>query len=303
MTASQGRLPTFLIIGAMKAGTTSLYHYLREHPAVFMPEFKAPEYFAGGAHWRRGVGWYRGLFAAASPSAVALGEASNVYTKYPRYPGVPERIALTIPNVKLVYAIRDPVDRIRSHWQTRAAEGVERLPLERAVLANPIYLDYSRYAMQIERYLSVFPREQLLIVRAEDLRENRRATVRRVYDFLEVDPDYVPGNIDRAFYRTGDRAARSPVPVWLRKGLKKHFPAAKRAKELENNLVGALRRIRHRGGPAGRRLAPPVPEPTRRLIREVLHEDQRRLADLLGDRHAIRATETSDEPIAASSPD
>lgn len=303
MTASQGRLPTFLIIGAMKAGTTSLYHYLREHPSVFMPEYKAPEYFAGGSHWQRGIGWYRGLFSAAPPSAVALGEASNVYTKYPRYAGVPERIALTIPDVKLIYSIRDPVDRIRSHWQTRAAEGVEKLPIEHAVLANPIYLDYSRYAMQLEQYLKVFRREQILIVRAEDLRDDRHTTVRQVYEFLGVDPGYVPPNIDRAFYRTGDRATRSPVPVWVRKGLKKHFPAAKRAKELENNLVGALKRIKHRGEPTGRRLTPPVPEHTRRLIRDVLDEDQRRLAELLGETHGRRSTETSNEHIEAPSPD
>ncbi|HVL89066.1 MAG TPA: sulfotransferase [Actinomycetota bacterium] len=290
MSEPQGRLPTFLIIGAMKCGTTSLYHYLREHPGVFMPEVKAPEFFAGGAHWRRGIDWYRGLFAAAKPGTRALGEASNVYAKYPRYRGVPERIALAVPGVKLIYAIRDPVERIRSHWQTRASEGSERRPLHEAAFADPIYLDYSRYAMQIEQYLPVFPREQIMVIRAEDLRDDRIGTLARVYEFIGVDPAFVPPNVERAFYRTGDRAARSPVPVWLRKGLKRHLPATKRAKELENNIVGAIRRA------SGRQpLRAEVPPTTRARILDALAGDRRRLEALLPD-HPTRP-ETFDDPL------
>jgi len=144
-----GRLPDFLVIGAMKCGTTSLYHYLREHPQVFMPQLKAPEFFAEASNWHRGVDWYRRQFAGAGAEVLAIGEASNVYTKYPRYMDVPARIAGHIPDARLIYVVRDPVERIRSHYRTRVAEGTESTPFDVAVFENPIYLDYSRYAMQV----------------------------------------------------------------------------------------------------------------------------------------------------------
>lgn len=245
-----GRLPNFLIIGAMKGGTTSLYHYVREHPQVYTPPFKAPEFFAGKAHYRRGIDWYRKQFAGCPADAVAVGEASNVYTKYPTYQDVPARIAEYIPDVKLIYVVRDPIARIRSHYQHRVTEGREKAPFERAVFENPIYVDYSRYAMQIERYLEHFPAAQILVITSEALRDDRAATVRRVYEFLEVDPDFMPANLEREFFQTSDRAARSIVPPSVRRWLKQTFPAAKRLKELEANVMRSLRRL-------GRRKAKP----------------------------------------------
>jgi len=278
-----GALPDFLIIGAMKCGTTSLYHYLRDHPQVFMPSIKAPEFFAVEGNWGRGIEWYRRQFEGVGPDVVAIGEASNVYTKYPRYQGVPGRIADHIPHARLVYVVRDPIDRIRSHYQTRLTEGTERAPIDRAVRENPIYLDYSRYAMQLDRYLEHFPREQLLVITAEDLRGDRRAAIKQVYAFLGVDPDHVPEDIDRTFYETRDRAPRSPVPLWVRKGLKRHLPAAKRAKELENNMIRALRGLRRTPE------APPqlpdrlmIPDEVRAELADALRDDVRRVRPFLG---------------------
>src|SRR6266568_6603804 len=94
-----GRLPNFFVIGAMKAGTTSLYEYLFAHPNVFLPtETKEPAFFA--RNWRRGEGWYRSLFAGAG-DAVAVGEASTSYTKYPTITTVPDRMASVVPEARL----------------------------------------------------------------------------------------------------------------------------------------------------------------------------------------------------------
>ena len=114
----------------------------------------------------------------------------------------------------------------------QGGHGSEKAPFAEAVFADPIYLDYSRYALQIEQYLEHFAREQLLVVTSEDLRELRDATMRRVYEFIGVDPAFVPANLDREFYQTKDRAIRSPVPLRLRKGLKRRFPSTRRFKEL-----------------------------------------------------------------------
>jgi hypothetical protein len=280
--AAAPQLPTFLLIGAMKAGTTSLFHYLTAHPHVATPRYKAPEFFVEEANWHRGIDWYRAQFAGIGPEVRAVGEASNAYAKYPRYQGVPGRIAAHLPDVRLVYVVRDPIARIRSHYQTKVAEGSERAPFAEAVFADPIYLDYSRYALQIEQYLEHFPREQILVLTAEDLRAARDGTVRTVYEFIGVDPGFTPEDLGRDFYQTKDRAVRSPLPLSVRKALKHRLPASRRFKELENNTLRAVRRV-----VGGRRqvLAPPplvVPDLVRARIGAELADDVRRLREHLG---------------------
>jgi len=274
---SVGQLPNFLIIGAMKAGTSSLYHYLRVHPQVFMPAAKELSFFAREPEGRRNLEWYRKQFVAARPDATAVGEASTMYTKYPRIPGVPERIEACIPRAKLIYVVRDPIERIRSHYQHRVAVGAERAPLERAVFEKPIYLDCSRYAMQIERYLRCFPREQLLVITSESLRNDRQATVTRVYEFLGVDADFVPPNLDREFYRTDERVPYPPLAWRMRRALKKRFPLTGRIRFGGLPPVRALGRL-YDGMTGARWSAPPAPtDETRDELVRLLREDVRRL--------------------------
>jgi Sulfotransferase family len=191
---AQSTLPNFVVIGAMKAGTTSLWEYLSDHPQVFMCLPKEPNFFLEKT-WERGRGWYESLFRDAG-RAIAVGEASTSYARYPSHPGVPERMAALIPGARLVYVVRDPIERIRSQFQYMTDRGLERRPLARAVLENSDYVAYSRYAAQIDRYLEWFPREQLLVVTSEDLRDARRETVGRVFDFLGVDPSWASPGLD-----------------------------------------------------------------------------------------------------------
>jgi hypothetical protein len=277
------RLPTFLVIGAMKAGTTSLYHYLKAHPQVVTPRYKAPEFFVAEANWHRGVDWYRRQFPPAGPEAVAVGEASNAYTKYPHFPGIPKRIASVLPDVRLVYAVREPLARMRSHYQTRVAEGSETAPFADAVFADPIYLDYSRYALQIEQYLDYFPPAQMLVITSEDLRASRDATMRRVYEFIGVDADLAPANLEREFYQTRDRAVRSPMPLRVRKVLKRRLPWTRRFKELEPDLLRVIRRLAGRGEQRPAAAMPfSVPDDVRDRVRGDLEDDVRRLRRYVG---------------------
>ncbi|MDK3257094.1 sulfotransferase family protein [Blastococcus capsensis] len=229
-------LPTFIVIGAMKAGTTSLYHYLRNHEQIFMPKIKELDFFAEGGNWSRGMDWYRQQFHGAG-DAVARGEASTLYTKYPQYDGVPERIAAALPDVRLVYLVRDPIVRMRSHYEHRVALGAETAPPEIALLENPIYLAYSQYAMQLERYAAHFPREQLLVVTSEGLRHDRAVTVREVYEFLGVDPSLSPPALETEFYKTSQRRSYPPIVWSARRFLKRHVPQAKRAKEVVDSML------------------------------------------------------------------
>jgi len=276
-----GRLPNFLIIGAMKGGTTALYRYLQPHPEVFMPAVKALEFFLADADRSRRLEWYRQQFAGADEHVVAVGEASNAYTKFPQFRGVPERIASQIPDVRMIYLVRDPIDRIRSHYQTRVWQGDERAPIETAVFDDPRYVDYSRYWLQLEQYLSWFPPEQILVITTEGLRNERKGSLRRVFEFLGVDPAFVPDNADREFYRSGDHPHSSLVPLRVRKALKKHLPAAKRAKELENHVFRALDTLRGRSAAPAR---PPIvmSDPIRTRLSAMLEGDVRQLRGFLG---------------------
>ena len=285
-------LPNFVVVGAMKAGTTSLYHYLRPHPNVFMPKIKELDFFAEEMNWTRGLDWYRHQFAPAPRDAVALGEASTVYTKFPRYKGVAERMARVIPDVRLIYVVRHPIDRIRSHYEHRVASGAETAPMEIAVFDNPIYLDYSKYALQVEQYLQHFPREQLLIVSSEELRQHRESTMRRVYGFLAVDPDYVAPTLTREFYKTGQRRTYSPVVWSIRQTLKHRFPQTKRAKELVDSLASRRRRVPVRSvatvdagldqSPSADR-RPRLSDEARLALTDLLRDDVCQLRNYMGD--------------------
>jgi hypothetical protein len=162
-------IPNFLIIGAMKAGTTSLYKYLRSNPQVFMPAKEEPNFFVDEedvGRWNRGLGWYEQLFEGAE-EAVAVGEASPKYTNYPHHEGVPARVAKVIPDARLIYLVRHPIERIVSHYRlaVRMRPRLASKPLEETLL-HRTRVDASRYAMQIEQYLQYFPREQLLIIKS-----------------------------------------------------------------------------------------------------------------------------------------
>ena len=122
-------------------------------------------------------------------------------------PGVPERIADLIPRVRLIYVLRNPLERIRSHYLDDVARGRERRPISDAVAGNEHYLAPSRYAMQTEEYLKHFPREQLLLVTSESLRNDRSATMRRVHDFIGVASDWAAPVQDREFNATAQKTA------------------------------------------------------------------------------------------------
>jgi Sulfotransferase domain len=276
------RLPTFIVIGAMKSGTTSLFHYLRAHPQVFMSPLKEVDFFIEEGNWFRGLDWYRKQFDGAGDDAIAIGEASTAYTKVPEFKGVPDRIADCIPETRLIYLVRDPIDRIRSHYQHRALIGAERSPFDDAVINDPRYVDCSRYALQIEQYLDRFPRERILIVTSEALRSNRAPTMREVYRFLGVDEAFVSESFDREFYRTAERAGYPPFVWWIRRTVKRYVPAGKRAKELIDRLGPAsLQRVRASQPDVSPAAACTVSESVRAQLEDLLRDDVRKLRSYL----------------------
>ncbi|MCU1429539.1 MAG: hypothetical protein JWL83_3539 [Actinomycetia bacterium] len=212
---SEELLPTFLVIGAMKAGTTSLYEYLRAHPQVFMATPKELHFFPESKHWHDGVAWYAEHFASAAGTR-ARGEISPSYSQADQFPGVAARVAQVLPEVKLVYLVREPVARARSMYLHELASGRETRPIERALAEAPLYVNSSRYAWQLDQYLEFFDRSRICVLTSESLRRDRRATLARLYRFLGVDEHEVPATIDVERGQTQTKRARRGVWHLLR---------------------------------------------------------------------------------------
>jgi hypothetical protein len=256
----------------MKAGTTSLYHYLDQHPQIVMSRDKEPDFFTEEVNWSKGWRWYERQFSHAGPAILAVGEASTTYTKYPVHRGVAARIAEYLPDVRLIYVIRHPIDRIRSQYLHRVTIRVENRPFEVAVLEEPMYVHYSKYAMQLSQYLEHFSRSQILILTSEELRENRRNTVSRAYDFIGVDSDWVAPNLDKAYF-AGEQ--RRSYPKWVQKI--RHKTEVNRFSHLIPE--GLKSRV---GRPVQQRALP--------AVGDVPQDVMERLADLLrNDVHQLRA--------------
>ena len=161
-TQAGGRLPDFLIIGAAKSGTSSIYNFLRRHPGLHCSDPGEPEFFSHDEVWEKGFDWYTDLFAEAGDEQICL-EKSTAYTRWPEFPEAAPRIAKHLLHARFIYIIRHPVDRAYSHYVHRVSRelpefaAVDNPPptFEDHVPHDPICLNGSEYLDQIERYLAV----------------------------------------------------------------------------------------------------------------------------------------------------
>jgi hypothetical protein len=179
-------LPNFLVIGAMKAGTTTLHAWLAQHPDIGMSTIKETNYFVSGRN-DHDPAWYARHFDGRAPFRA---ESSTSYTKFPQRPGVPERIHTLIPDAKLVYVLRDPIERTVSHYLHAVQRGRERRSLvdALAVLDDNLYVDPSRYHLQLEQYWPLYPPSRILVMTAEELHRAPLAALERVTTFLGARP-------------------------------------------------------------------------------------------------------------------
>jgi hypothetical protein len=238
----------FIIIGAAKTGTTALFEYMRTHPEVALPREKETGFFTLDELYNRGWKWYERTYLADLPPSRRYGEASPAYmwgTPYsgsplhaprnlppaPVVPGalervVPERIAATLPDVKLVCILRDPIERALSHYRMSRLWGWEKRDADTAMteLARPElvaasrrwmtgttwYIALGEYGRILKPYFDLFARDRIEVVFSSNLRDGREEVVRQLFAFIGVDPDWTPSNLDVKF-REGASVRRMPA--------------------------------------------------------------------------------------------
>lgn len=187
-------LPNFLVIGAPKAGTTSLYEYFRVHPQIFMPRIKEPRFFGyeGGEDRLKFPiqtrAEYEALFEGVT-TETAIGEATPHYLLYK---GAARRIHATIPEARLIASLRNPVDRAYSIYQMNQRNKGVNVNLSFAEAMRGDHNLQEVYHPNLKRFFDLFPRERIAIILLEDLEAEPRRTVRELFAFLGVDPAFTP---------------------------------------------------------------------------------------------------------------
>ncbi len=206
-------MPNLIVIGAQKCGTSGLHYYLSLHPEVSMSSPKELNFFIAERNYPRGLEWYSRHF---DPNAKCRGDASPNYTAYPQHLGVPERMAAAVPEARLVYIVRDPIDRITAHWVHNYAKRREKGDLSATLLhQNTSYISRSKYFMQLQRFLQFYDAEQILVLDQQDLREDRAETLRGLFEFVGVDPGFQHPKFEQVRHSTSrkKRATRLGMRV------------------------------------------------------------------------------------------
>lgn len=173
----------FMIIGAMKSGTTSLASHLAQHPEICFCREKEPMYFIH-ADWKRNLKKYHELY---SPSKNQIcGEASTPYTTLPEFPFTAPNLFDYNPELKLIYIMRQPIDRIVSHYAHDFLMGRTKDPIEITILNNPKYINISCYGAQIKPYMELFRSRNILLLTFEEYISQPFKTLKKVFEFLNV---------------------------------------------------------------------------------------------------------------------
>jgi hypothetical protein len=216
-------LPNFLCVATVKGGTTTLHDILKQHPDILLPSArKELRFFDVDENYTRGLGWYEEFFSERT-NQQAIGEIAPTYAYQEE---VPQRMARDLgTDVKLIFSLRNPVDRAYSHYIMNCQNRSETHDFARALDLEPertarsaadkarfSYVDQGRYAVQVERFLERFPRRNVLFLTfEEDLLENRADAVRKVCEHIGVSAV----ELDLDVWSYAGKPVSVPVAPWL----------------------------------------------------------------------------------------
>jgi hypothetical protein len=273
--AGEVNWPTFFVVGAHKAGTTSIYAHLKRHPEVFLPGVKEPRYFAPEVINSVNLDQYRSLYVGAAGYA-ATGDISPFYLPTE---GTPARIRAVCPAARIVIMLRDPVERAYSHFLHYQRAGVEPLaslhdalrryedrPAENWSLSQE-YVEHGLYHAQVRRYMETFGRDQVLALLFDELEDNPNELLARIAQHIGVDPDFFAkrdlSEVHNPYYVPKSEAIR-----WVQ--------SLKITRRLPSSLKTAVRPFLFN------MQKPPLDDDSRRRLQEWYDPDLARLEELLG---------------------
>lgn len=207
------KLPDFLVVGAQKSGTTTLFVLLTKHPQLFLPARKEVQFFSSPILYPKGLNWYAREFFTACPDGKLAGEVSPQYMYSTQ---IAQRVHDGLPEAKIIAILRDPIDRAWSHYQMTCRREQERRPPEEAFAAAFVtdetdteapetarYFQFSDYERVLSEYLRLYGRKNMLVLFQEDLDRQPKAVLRRVYDFLGIE-EAIPENVGVRVHQSGD---------------------------------------------------------------------------------------------------
>jgi hypothetical protein len=266
----------FMMIGAQKCGTTSIAAQLAAHPQVCFCKEKEPGYFHQTEDWRAGLDGYHALYDPR-PGQL-LGEASTYYTFFPEFRGTAERLYEYNPSLKLIYVMRQPVERIISHYSHNFVREIDTRPPDEAVFREPNYLNRSRYAVQIRPYLELFGPENVLLLIFEEYTAGQIPTLYRIADFLGIDP--------APFDATDTTPQHQTVgQPYLRSEAVRNFTHTDVFQKMRNVVPAAIRQpIRHRLFSNKIAEKPSFSPETKRALWRLLEDDVHVVEELIGHR-------------------
>ncbi len=277
MTTPSTNKPNLLVIGAMKASTTSFSHLLRAHEEIWLPEEKEPSYFTSQSYEdQRSWNAYIKLFKYCAPDARYICEASTSYTKHPHLGPTPQRIREKLGQPKMIYLLRDPVSRTISNYRHSFVRGSYRagMTLHEALQEDPIILTASRYHQQIQVYEDEFGPDCIHIVIAEAMHHDHGTVMEDVASYLEISMPsawHQPLPVVNSYQQLqGNRG----WPNWIMT-----FPGARRLKRI---MPESMKHMLQSQAPY-RAEAPPVTDDDRSAIFEAIEDDLALLMDRMGD--------------------
>lgn len=284
------RTPDFIIIGAAKSGTTTLYQYLCRHPQVYMSTPKEPDFFSIDDNYVRGIDCYYSLFNDAKPYQIC-GEASTTYSRLHQHPQTVERIYKALPQVKLIYIMRHPVDRAYSFYIHRYKGSLHKPEhavsntFEETIEQQSEFIESSYYFEQIERYLQFFPQESFLFLLMEDLIERPAETLKKILTFIDVDPD-----IDLTEREEIVANKASDYPEWF---VKKQLVtplnwipgvntiSSLLPQEVKHNIYQIIKKLRYKQWKNSQYMPPPMLPETRTKLLKHFEQPNIKLAQFL----------------------
>lgn len=287
-------LPNFIIIGAAKSGTTSLYSYLQQHPSVYLSPIKETNFFAtnfvNGKPTIEELDFtpeqakrltfkitnfeaYKQLFAQIDSKVKAVGEISPLYMNSST---AAKNIKYNIPNVKLIAILRNPIDRAYSGYQMQLRNGKETRDFASNLSVEEMYIKTGFYYNGLKRYFDIFDRSQIKVFLFEQFKQDPIKVAQKMFDFIEVDDTFIP-DISTKFNQGGvpknkkvyDLLIKSKISKAVREKLKRFIPLEMRRKtenKIRSNLLSKPQ---------------PLKLEEREILKEIYKEDILKLENLI----------------------